>query len=121
GDFYASGLDTATINQLGYDPIKPTLQRIDAIHDIASLTRFVAEELKVGNRTIIDFFIWPDNKNSSTNIAHVSQAGIGLPDRDYYFKTDSSTLKIQKAYQEYLTKLFELIGSDPATAKKNMN
>jgi putative endopeptidase len=121
GDFYASGLDTATINQLGYDPLKPTLGRIEAIHDVPSLIKFVAEELKVGNSTLIDFGIWPDNENSSINIAHVSQAGIGLPDRDYYFKTDSSTLKIQKAYQEYITKLFQLIGSDAFTATKNMN
>ena len=121
GDFYASGMDTATINQLGYDPIKSTLERIDAIQDIASLTKFVAEEFKVANNSIIDFSIWPDNKNSAINIAHVSQAGIGLPDRDYYFKTDSSTLKIQKAYREYVAKLFQLTGSDPATATKNAN
>ncbi len=121
GDFYASGMDTTTINQRGLDAIRTTLERIDAISDISSLMKFVAEEVKVGNNSIIGFGIWPDNKNSNINIAHVSQAGIGLPDRDYYFKTDPSTISIQKAYQEYLTKLFQLTGNDLATAAKNGN
>jgi putative endopeptidase len=42
-------------------------------------------------------------KNSSINIAHANQTGIGLPDRDYYFKSDSSTVAIQNAYKTYLT------------------
>ena len=48
-----------------------------------------------------------------------TQTGIGLPERDYYFKTDSSTLDIQKAYKKYLTSLFELTGTDAAAAEKN--
>jgi len=112
GDFYASGMDTATINQRGYAPIQPTLARIDAISDVPSLIKFAAIELKTGNQSFIGFGISPDNKNSGINIAHVYQAGIGLPDRDYYFKTDSSTLGIQQAYKKYISTLFQLTGSD---------
>src|SRR5580698_672385 len=118
GDFYASGMDTATINRRGYEPIKPILANIDAISDVPSLVKFVAAELRTGDRSVIGFGISPDNKNSSINIAHVYQAGIGLPDRDYYFKTDSSTLSIQQAYKKYITTLFELTGSNPADAAK---
>jgi putative endopeptidase len=119
GDFYASGMDTTTINQRGYEPIKPLLKRIDAITDEASLIKFATTELKTGNRSIIGFGIWPDNKNSSLNIAHVYQTGIGMPDRDYYFKTDSATLGIQKAYKNYVATLFQLTGHDLTTATKN--
>jgi putative endopeptidase len=119
GDFYASGIDTTTINQRGYDPIKPTLARIDSIRDLSMVMKFVANEMKFGSRSIIDFGIFPDNKNSNINIAHVYQSGLGLPDRDYYFKTDSETAGIQQAYKDYLTKLFQLTGSDEATARKN--
>ncbi|HEX3385722.1 MAG TPA: M13 family metallopeptidase, partial [Mucilaginibacter sp.] len=119
GDFYASGMDTATINQRGYEPIKPMLARIDAISDISSLMKYVADDLKAGNSSIIGFGVYPDNQNSSINIAHVSQTGIGLPDRDYYFKTDPSTLNIQQAYKKYISTLFQLSGSDVATANKN--
>src|SRR5882757_2356135 len=119
GDFYASGMDTATVNQRGYEPIKPTLARIDAISDVPSLIKFAAIELKAGNQSIIGFGISPDNKNSGMNMAHVYQAGIGLPDRDYYFKTDSSSLGIQQAYKKYIATLFQLTGSDAAAATKN--
>ncbi|HMI61837.1 MAG TPA: M13 family metallopeptidase [Puia sp.] len=116
GDFYASGMDTATINQRGYQPIQPILARIDAISDVPSLIKFAAIELKTGNQSFIGFGISPDNKNSAINIAHVYQAGIGLPDRDYYFKTDSSTLGIQQAYKKYISTLFQLTGTDLAAA-----
>jgi putative endopeptidase len=116
GDFYASGMDTTTVNKRGYEPIKPVLTRIDAINDVPALVKFAATELKTGNGTFIGVGISPDNKNSSINIAHVYQAGIGLPDRDYYFKTDSSTTGIQQAYKKYMGALFELTGSDKTVA-----
>jgi putative endopeptidase len=118
GDFYASGMDTTTINQRGYEPIQPILAKIDAISDVTALVKFAATELKTGNGSFIGFGISPDNKNSGINIAHVYQAGIGLPDRDYYFKTDSSTLGIQQAYKKYIATLFQLTGGNPATAMK---
>ena len=121
GDFYASGMDLTTINHRGYQPIKPTLERIDAIDNIPSLLRFVAAEYKSGNSLVISFGIGPDNKNSKINIAHAYQAGIGLPDRDYYFKTDSPTLLIQQAYKKYISTLFQLTGSSVTAATNNAN
>lgn len=118
GDFYASGMDTATIDKRGYEPIQPILARIDAITTIPSLMKFAALELKTGNPSLVGLGIYPDNKNSSVNIAHFSQAGIGLPDRDYYFKTDASTLNIQQAYKRYISALFQLTGMDSAGAAK---
>ena len=118
-DFYASGMDTVTINKRGYDPIRPLLNRIDSISDVISLMKFVTIEEKAFNTSIIAFGIRPDNKNSNINLAHFYQAGIGLPDRDYYFNTDSSVKAIQHAYAIYLAKLFFLTGSDSLKATKN--
>jgi putative endopeptidase len=119
GDFYASGMDTAAINKRGYEPIRPVLTRIDAIADVPSLMKLVVEEQKVGDASIIGFYVAPDDKKSTVNIAQFYKSGIGLPERDYYFKTDSSTLNIQKAYKKYLSTLFELTGTDAAAAEKN--
>lgn len=119
GDFYAAGMDTVTINQRGYEPVKPLLARIDTIGNVASLMQVIADEAKVYNLSVLAFNVGPDNKNSSLNIAHVSQAGIGLPERDYYFKTDVPSLAIQQAYKKYLATLFQLTGTDTATAAKN--
>lgn len=117
GDFYASGMDTTAINKRGYDPIRPLLARIDALNDVASMLALAANEHKEGNRSVIGFYVGPDNRQSSINIAQFQQTGIGLPERDYYFKTDSSTLGIQKAYRAYLTRLFELTGTSQAAAE----
>ena len=119
GDFYASGMDMDAINARGDGPLKPILARIDAITDGPSLLGFVAEEQKAGDGSIIGFYVGPDDKQSHVNIAQFYQTGISLPERGYYFKTDSSTVGIQKAYKKYLASLFELTGSDPATAEKN--
>jgi len=119
GDFYASGMDTTAINKLGYDPIKPLLTSIESIRDIISLMKFVASEAKMENNSVLGFGVGPDNKNSDLNIAHAYQTGIGLPNRDYYFKTDPSGVGIQQAYKTYLATLFTITGSDTATASKD--
>ena len=119
GDFYAAGMDTMAIDKLGYEPIKPVLASIDAVTDVLSLLKLVVAEQKTGDGSIIGFTVGPDDKQSTLNIAQFYQTGIGLPERDYYFKTDSSTLKIQNAYKKYLTSLFELTGTDTTTAAKN--
>ena len=119
GDFYASGMDTSAINKRGYEPIKPLLARIDAVTDVASLLKLVTEEQKAGNGSIIGFSVGPDDKQSTVNIAQFYQTGIGLPEREYYFKTDSSTRAIQKGYQNYLISLFKLSGTEATAAGKN--
>lgn len=119
GDFYASGMDTVTIDKRGYTPIKPLLAKIDAINDLPSLMNFVVNEVKADNSSIIAFGVSPDDKHSSMNIAQIYQTGIGLPDRDYYFKSDSSTVAIQQSYKKYLATLFQLTGSNAQEAKKN--
>ncbi|WP_205771752.1 M13 family metallopeptidase [Mucilaginibacter terrenus] len=116
GDFYASGMDMATINSRGYAPLKPILARIEAINSISMLLKFIAAETAAGDRLLISFGVSPDNKNSSINIAHVYQAGINLPENGYYFKTDSTTLQVQKAYKNYLQTLFQLTGSSHSQA-----
>lgn len=119
GDFYASGMDTVTINNRGYEPVKPILAQIDSISNIATLMQFIANEAKNYNTSIVAFGVSPGNKNSNLNIAHIYQTGIGLPERDYYFKTDPSSIGIQIAYRNYLTTLFQLTGTDSVNAQKD--
>ncbi|GHC50989.1 M13 family metallopeptidase [Ulvibacter litoralis] len=117
GDFYASGMDIVKINNLGSMPIQPILNRIDAIASIPAITEFVATQVKSGDYSMVSPHISPDQKNSSLNILHFSQTGLGLPDRDYYFGENPSVKSIQEAYKTYVTTLFELVGA--SEAKKN--
>ena len=116
GDFFASGMDTISINLRGIKPIQSILDRIDSISDVASLTEFVATQIKSGDYSMIYPYISPDQKNSAINILHFAQTGLGLPDRDYYFNEDDSVKKIQEAYKTYLTVIFELVDDKNAKA-----
>ena len=117
GDFYASGMDTISINARGIEPIQPILDRIDAITDVPSMMELVATQIMSGDYSLIASYIYPDQENSSMNIAHFAQTGLGLPDRDYYFNTDASVKSIQEAYKTYLTTLFELVGDANSAAQ----
>lgn len=120
GDFYLSGMDSAAIEKAGYDPVKPWLKQIADIKDVAGILQFNAEQTAYNNTLFTGGYIGADEKNSTTNIMSFYQVGLGLPDRDYYFKTDEATGKVVKAYQVYIQKLFSLTGDDSATAAKNM-
>jgi len=120
GDFYAAGMDSAAIEKAGYDPVKPFLQKISDIKDTKGVMQFVAEQATYNNPMLIGAFVGADEKNSMSNIAVFYQAGLGLPDRDYYFKTDEPTQKVVKAYQAYMQKLFTLTGDDTAKAALEM-
>ena len=120
GDFYTSGMDTATIDKRGYQPVKPYLQQIDAIKDAAGIMQFAAQQQTEENGLLFNQAIVADDKNSSVNIAVYGQAGLGLPDRDYYFKTDAGTLAVVNAYQTYMRRLFMLTGDDSITAQKKV-
>lgn len=118
GDFYASGMDTQTINKRGYQPVKPLLKRINGIRNIPSLMQYITEQTTANNYSIIGFRVGPDIKKSSVNIINLGQTGLGLPERDYYFRTDASTLAVQDAYKNYVTTLLTLTGIDASKAAK---
>ena len=118
GDLFASGMDTTAIENLGYDPIKPWLKKMDLIKETKGILQIVAEQYTIGNAMLIGLNVAADDKNSKKNIAIFNQAGLGLPDRDYYFKTDAATQTIVAAYQKYIRTLFNLTGDDSATAVK---
>jgi putative endopeptidase len=106
GDLYKSGMDTVAIEKLGYDPVKPMLAKIAAVKDDKDLVKLAAAGFKTGDGFLFGFYVSPDDRISSKNAAHFDQTGLNLPDRDYYFKTDSASKKILDGYVKYITKLF---------------
>ncbi|MGC4101265.1 M13 family metallopeptidase [Ferruginibacter sp.] len=119
GDMFASGMDTTAIEKAGYTPLKPWIDKIAAIKDTRGLLQYEAEQQTMQNPSIIGQYIGTDEKNSTQNIAVYYQAGLGLPDRDYYFKTDPATQDVVNAYKTFVNTLFKLTGDDSATAAKN--
>lgn len=121
GDLYKSGMDTATIDKRGYEPVKPQLAKINAVKDYKDLVKLAADGFKNGDGFLLGFSISPDDKISTHNAAHFDQTGMTLPEKGYYLKTDSASVKIRNAYVKYIAKLFTMTGVDAsaATAKAN--
>jgi putative endopeptidase len=110
GDFYRSALDTAALERLGTKPVQPYLAKIDALKDKKDLMKLLGELRPAGFGGFFSFYVGLDAKNSQMNIVNLGQGGLGLPDRDYYLKTDAPSLDIQKAYKAYISRLFVLAG-----------
>ncbi len=120
GDFFASGMDSAKIDQLGYTPIQSLLSTINNIKTAENIIQYAAQGHTRGSNMLFDFGVNPDDKNSMVTIAVFGQGGLGLPDRDYYFKTDAATQAVVTAYKNYLQKLLILTGTDSLTAAKEV-
>ena len=119
GDFYAAGMDSLTIEKLGYSPIKADLARIKAIKNLTGVLNEMAYMRSNGIASpLYGFFVGQDRKNVEVMIPQLSQGGTTLSDRDDYLKEDKRTKDIQNAYSKYITTLFTLTGSKPAEAQK---
>jgi putative endopeptidase len=119
GDFYYSGMDTVNIEKQSLSPLKDELDKIDKITDIKSLIDEFAHLKTIGVETPIGAYAGQDSKNSSKIVLQLDQAGIGLPDRDYYFNTDAHSIAVRTDYQQkHLPTIFKLAGllPDAATA-----
>ena len=120
GDYFAACMDTAAIDALGDKPIQPELAAIDALKSrpelIAALTRLhhdTAGSYFFGART------GQDAIDSSTVIVELSAGGLGLPDRDYYLKTDPKSVKLREQFAAYIQQLLTLAGESPDAAKSD--
>jgi putative endopeptidase len=110
GDFYASCMDSAAAEKAGASPLRPRLARIDAITNQAGLQREIARLRSEGVTAAFNFGSTQDSKNSTSVIGGAGQGGLGLPDRDYYTKTDSGSAVIRANYVAHMRKMFQLAG-----------
>jgi predicted metalloendopeptidase len=117
GDFYASFMDEARLEQLGVTPLKGELDKIAAMKDKSELPAMLARLGKIGVGVPFDFGIHQDNKDSTKYVADIGQGGLGMPDRDYYLKADDAKLAATKAkYQEHVQKMLAMAGDQNAAA-----
>lgn len=117
GDFYLSGMDSAGLERLGYQPIQADLDRIAGLSSTTDLLKEAAYEHSHGIASpLVGIFIGPDRKDVTHYIPQVGQGGISLPDRDYYLKHDARSTAVRAAYARHLKKMFELVGRSDAQA-----
>ena len=115
GDYYASFMDEAKLEQLGITPLNSELAKIAALKDKSELPALLAHLGKIGVNVPYDFGIHQDNKDSTKYVADIYQSGLGMPDRDYYLKPDDAKLADAKAkYLAHVEKVLEMAGDKAA-------
>ncbi|HEV2481581.1 MAG TPA: M13 family metallopeptidase [Puia sp.] len=118
GDFWYSGMDSAGIEKEGLAPLKTELEEIRAINNREDLSKAGADMHLKGIRVFFTDYVNQDDKNSAAMALDLNQGGLGMPNRDYYFNTDTRTTAVRKAYQRYLFETFEELGADSVMAMK---
>jgi putative endopeptidase len=116
GDYYASCMDEAAINSKGIAPLQPLLKKIAALRSASELAPLVAELHPIGVNVFFGFGAEADFKDASLEMAIADQGGLGLPERDYYFRDDPKSMDIRKEYVNHVAKMIEFLGEKPEEA-----
>jgi len=118
GDYYGACMDEARVNQAGATPVKPLLADINAIQDQAGLQKMIIRLQDLGIQVPFALNASPDNHNPSQVVADVQASGVGLPDRDYYFKAESRFKEAREQYLVHVANMFKLAGYSNDAAQK---
>jgi putative endopeptidase len=119
GDYYATCMDESAVNAKGAAPLAPALMKIAALTGARDLPALVGELHSMGVNVFFAFGAEADFKEASMVRAIADQGGLGLPDRDYYFREDPKSVELRKQYLEHVGKMIALLGpdaGDPAAA-----
>ena len=116
GDFWASCMDEAAIEAAGAKPIQPELDRIAKVSTPAELQAEITRLQLLGANAVFAFTAEQDRKSSTDVIALASQGGLGLPDVEYYTKSDDDSKKLREQYTAHVARMLQLLGDDPAKA-----
>jgi putative endopeptidase len=116
GDYYGACMDESRVNAHGMDPVKPWFAKIDAAHDIAALQEVMADMHDIIVNVPFSMGSQQDPHKPSWVLADLGASGLGLPDRDYYLKTEPRFKEAREKYVEHVTAMFKLAGWDQKAA-----
>jgi putative endopeptidase len=121
GDYYASCMDIAIINGKGIAPLQPELDRITALTNVRDLSAEIGRLQRVGVDTLFSFSSGQDFKDSNAVIGQADQGGLGLPERDYYFREDAKAVETRKEYVAHIVRMLQLLGIPESDAQAQAN
>lgn len=117
GTAYATYLDQAAIEAKGLAPIQPWLNEIKGLKSKAGYAALAAKASQAGVGAPFGAYVGPDDKQPTVYALQTAQAGLGMPDRDYYLSTDAKLVEQRNAYQAHLAKMLTLAGEPNAAAR----
>jgi putative endopeptidase len=119
GNYFAACMNTGLVEKKGLAPLDPALKHIAGLKDAHKLAALIGDLAAEGSPApLYRFSVGQDDKDSTKQIAEISQGGLSLPDRDYYIKDTKRFQDIRKQYVEHVTKMFTLAGDTPEQAAK---
>jgi len=119
GDYYAACTDASAIDQKGLRPFQPELDRIAALKGKSELTSLFAHYQLMNVNAFLGLGEQQDFKDATKQIAVTDQGGLGLPERDYYFRTGDAAEKTRKQYVQHITNTLKLVGESDSEAESD--
>ncbi len=116
GDFWTTAMDTARADRLGAHPLDAELARIAAARKVGDALDIAFHDQMLGFNSLFNVYISQDEKNSGVMAIHLSQGGLGLPERDFYFNPEKGVAQIRDEYVAHLARTLVLLGRDPKAA-----
>ncbi len=121
GDFYFTGMDSSKIEEQGISPIQPELDKINSIKTKKDLFETAALLHREGVGVLFEMFVEQDAKNSQQEALYLWQGGLGLPNKEYYFRNDSRTENIRSEYKKHIVNMSNLLGNKYSDSKEDLN
>ncbi|HSP32707.1 MAG TPA: M13 family metallopeptidase, partial [Thermoanaerobaculia bacterium] len=118
GDFYASCMNEKSIENGGLTPIRPDLSRITSMRSVSALPQLLALLHSDRVTAVFAFGSTQDFRNTEQVVGGIQQAGLGLPDRDYYLKDDPKSKEIRVRYVQHVADMLHLLGDETANARR---
>ena len=116
GNYYGACMDEAAVEKAGMAPVAPWLAKIDAAKDRDALFALAGELQRINAAPYFDVQVFADLKDPNTMVAHFSQGGLGLPERDYYLSEGDDKKEIRAKYERHLARMLALSGVKEADA-----
>ena len=117
GDFWSTAMDTALAERLGAGPLDAEMARIGAVRTAADAIDVAFSFQPLGVQAFFGIYVGQDEKASDVMAVHIYQAGLGLPERDFYFNRDTGVTRVRGEYVAHLGRNLVLLGRDEASAK----
>jgi putative endopeptidase len=116
GDYYASCMDQEAIDHKGLAPLQPELESIAALKSKDELTPLLAHDQMINVNAFLNYGEQQDFKDARKQIAVLDQGGLGLPERDYYFRAGEAAEKTRKEYAQHIANVLKLMGEPESQA-----
>lgn len=119
GAFFFSGMDSTLLNKKGISDLKSDFETIDKLTDLKSIIKEAAYIHTVSSAPLFNFYIAQDDRNSGKYQVYISQGGLSLPDRSFYFDNDARAKTIREKFVIHVGNMFRIMGYDESNAKKS--